>query len=97
MALPHPEGAMPRDGVDPAENTRPLTLGEYRVGLLFNPGGSGLVHDLKARAAEFIDACEDMRQDRGAPIEVQRLVSLAQTAMEEAAMWAVKAATKPGR
>ena len=75
-----------------------MTLGEYRVGITFNPGNNPKVDALKRAAADFIDACEEMRAQEGRPAitgEVARLISLAQTHMEDAAMWAVKAATKP--
>lgn len=67
------------------------SLGERRVRYMFNPGNSSMVADLKRRAAEFINLCEGQAAPR--PREQQRLWVLAQTAMEEAAMWAVKAAT----
>lgn len=72
------------------------TLGEYRVGITFNPGGNPAVDDVKRRAADLIDWCESARANgcAGNP-EAQRLLSLAQTHIEDAAMWAVKAVTKP--
>jgi hypothetical protein len=66
------------------------TLGERRVRLDFNPAG-GDVHFLKRLSAELIDRCEAMKA--GASGEKTRCAALAQTAFEEAAMWAVKAAT----
>jgi len=86
-----------------------MTKGEYRVGVDFNPGGSATVHDLKETAAALIDMVEDISPvradtlastDQGAALfnsEVWRLKALAQTAIEEGAMWAVKAATKKPR
>lgn len=80
------------------------TKGEYRVGITFNPSASGLVDELKRKAADLIDMIEDIavppainddEQLRSA--EICRLKALAQTAAEDAAMWAVKAATKPER
>lgn len=63
------------------------TLGELRVRTDFNVSGSGLVSDIKIKTAELINLCDKLKEKDG------RLVSLAQTAYEEAAMWAVKAAT----
>lgn len=72
------------------------TLGEYRVGITFNPGNNPAVNDVKRRAADLIDWCEDQRANGCADNqEAQRLLSLAQTHIEDAAMWAVKAVTKP--
>jgi hypothetical protein len=68
------------------------TKGEYRVGIDFNPSGSADVNNLKTAAAEFIDLVDDL-SDNGDG-EVIRLKALAMTHAEDAAMWAVKAATK---
>ena len=76
-----------------------MSIGEDRVRVTFNPSAVGLVDQLKQKTAELIDLCESMRgphDDYGVtstPAETSRLISLAQTAYEEAAMWAVKAAT----
>lgn len=70
-----------------------MTLGEYRVGIGFNPSGDATVRDLKEMSAAFIDACHRGSQKASDP-EVERLWALAMTHMEDAAMWAVKAATK---
>lgn len=71
--------------------------GEYRVGLSFNPSNDDTVSDIKRRAASLIDLIDTIPSDRDTARgnEVGRLKALAQTAVEEAAMWAVKAATKP--
>ena len=64
-----------------------MSLGEDRVRTKFNPAGNGSVDQIKQKSAELIDLCEGLKaQD-------PRLAALAQTAYEEAAMWAVKAAT----
>jgi hypothetical protein len=63
------------------------TLGQNRVRLSFNPNSDGLVDQIKIKSAELIDLCEGLKD------KDPRLASLAQTAYEEAAMWAVKAAT----
>lgn len=73
-----------------------MTLGEYRVGISFNPGGHSVVNDLKRRAADFIDQVEVIKLN-AINTEVVRLCALAQTDIETAAMHAVKAATKTPR
>jgi hypothetical protein len=71
------------------------SLGEYRVGIDFNPSKSPVVDKLKTAAAELIDLIDEI-EDK-ADGEVKRLKALAQTHAEDAAMWAVKAATKKSR
>jgi len=73
------------------------TKGEYRVGITFNPSASGIVDEIKRKAADLIDLIESIQSDRSSERgnEVGRLKALAQTEVEAAAMWAVKAATKP--
>lgn len=66
-----------------------LTLGQERVRLSFNPGQNEMVNLIKNKTAELIDLCEQLK-----PLDA-RLASLAQTHYEDAAMWAVKAATTP--
>jgi hypothetical protein len=63
------------------------TIGEKRVRISFNPSQNDIVSQIKQRTADLINLCEDLKEKDG------RLASLAQTAYEEAAMWAVKAAT----
>jgi hypothetical protein len=67
------------------------TLGDKRVRRDFNvsPHAHDLVATIKERTAALIDLCERLKVKDG------RLAALAQTAYEEAAMWAVKAATTP--
>lgn len=78
-----------------------MTLGEYRVGIDFNPGGNPEVKAAKRASADLIDLCETHRRPSGAPGttdgEINRLVAMAQTKIEEAAMDIVKAITKPPR
>jgi len=71
-----------------------MTLGEYKVGISFNPGGNEMVDKLKRAAADLIDLIA-MVETKAAVGEVDRLKALAMTCIEEGAMWAVKAATKP--
>jgi hypothetical protein len=68
------------------------TFGERAVGLSFNPSGDNAVAELKQRAAEFIDACNELR-DAATDPEVKRMYSLAITEAQTAQMWSVKAAT----
>lgn len=67
-----------------------VTLGQKRVRTSFNPSTENMVDVLKAKTAELIDLCEEIK-DRE-----PRLASLAQTAYETGAMWAVKCATTDG-
>jgi hypothetical protein len=81
-----------------------MTKGEFRVGTAFNPSGDDVVANIKAAAAALIDLVEAIPTGLNGPSvegvstscgqERARLKALAQTAVEEAAMWAVKAATK---
>lgn len=64
-----------------------LSVGEQRVRTQFNPSSNGTVDNIKQKTAELINLCEELKSKDG------RLASLAQTSFEEAAMWAVKAAT----
>lgn len=66
------------------------TTGEARVRLDFNPSNNKLVAEIKEQAADLINLCENKLKGRD-----PRLAALAQTAFEEGAMWAVKAATAP--
>ena len=74
-----------------------MTRGEYRVGITFNPGGNEMVNKIKRAAADLIDLVDTMTPDTQdeRSSEVSRLLALAATHIEDAAMWAVKAATKP--
>ena len=69
-----------------------MTNGEYRVGISFNPGGNPMVDKIKRAAADLIDLVETVEGEGEG--EVGRLKALAMTSIEDAAMWAVKAATK---
>ena len=72
-----------------------MTLGEYRVGITFNPGGNPTVDKIKRAAADLIDLIETIEETHTNVGEILRLKALAKTHVEDAAMWAVKAATKP--
>ena len=77
-----------------------MTKGEYRVGISFNPSNDDMVGKIKRAAADLIDLIDGIGMEGVAPggissnPEVMRLKALAQTHIEDAAMWAVKAATK---
>lgn len=73
-----------------------VTLGEYRVGIDFNPGKNPSVDKIKRLAADLIDLCRTEADNTDNP-EVERLWALAMTHLEDAAMWAVKATTKRNR
>jgi hypothetical protein len=74
-----------------------MTIGEDRVRIKFNPSDMSLVSTIKQKSAELIDLCEQSKEPVGSKMlkdsETNRLWSLAQTHYEDAAMWAVKAAT----
>ena len=63
------------------------TIGEKRVRTSFNPSQVDVVAQIKQKSAELINLCEELKA------KDPRLASIAQTSYEEAAMWAVKAAT----
>lgn len=74
------------------------TLGEYRVGIDFNPSANPTVKTIKKVAANLIYLTTLIEAEPDVEIpEVERLKALAMTAFEEGAMWAVKAATKRAR
>jgi len=63
------------------------TLGELRVRTEFNPSKDSNVDLIKQKTAELINLVDSL------PTADRRLCAIAQTTYEEAAMWAVKAAT----
>ena len=71
-----------------------MTLGENRVRVAFNPSASGVVDAIKQRSAELINLVNELEVEGVTDVsEFSRCKSLAMTAYEEAAMWAVKATT----
>lgn len=72
-----------------------LSLGEKRIRTEFNPSAVGNVNFIKEKSADLINICEGLKPKSEEEVfpEKLRLIALAQTAYEEAAMWAVKAAT----
>lgn len=98
------------------------TIGQYRVGIHFNPSGADNVGMVKRMGADYIDAIIMLRDQRMKELdsqyeaaegvvpavlpdpalseqicEVARLAEAAIDAVEDAAMWAVKALTKGKR
>jgi hypothetical protein len=71
-----------------------MTNGEYRVGINLNPSADDTVGRIKRAAADLIDLIETIPADTE---DRPRLKALAQNHIEDAAMLAVKAATKPAR
>lgn len=73
------------------------TLGQKRVKAEFNPAKNDIIDQIKNKAAELIDLIETLRGEKTADNqytvsgEKHRLVSIAQTDVETAAMYAVKA------
>ena len=77
------------------------TIGQYRVGVSFNPSKNEMVDDIKEKTAELITLLEKFKIIKSPLDEINpfglegcRLITLAQDSYEEAAMWAVKAITK---
>ncbi len=76
-----------------------MTIGEDRVRMKFNPSADSLVDKIKQQSAKLIDLCDQAWADQilsgesSGGGEAARLWSLAITHYENAAMWAVKAAT----
>jgi hypothetical protein len=73
-----------------------MSLGEDRVRVKFNPTDNSLVSQIKQKSAELIALCGTMKPKDGNAAQMSetlRLIALAQTHYEDAAMWAVKAAT----
>ena len=86
-----------KEGGSEVSTEFPMTLGQQRVRVNFNVSGDDTVSLLKKKSAKLIDICNEMKPTKvelnAMDIEKIRLIALAQTAYEEAAMWAVKAAT----
>jgi hypothetical protein len=74
-----------------------MSLGEDRVRIKFNPSDDSLVSQIKQKTAELIDLCNESKPlsaaDYAPNLEAARHWALAMTHYEDAAMWAVKAAT----
>lgn len=72
-----------------------MTTGEKRVRVQFNPSQKGNVQRAKEKIAEIIDVLDEFKNDdtNNHDSEAHRLIAIAQTSLEEAAMWTVKALT----
>ena len=78
------------------QGREPMSLGEDRVRIKFNPSDNSLVSQIKQKAAELIDICNEARGEvptNPSDAEIARCWALAMTDFENGAMWAVKAAT----
>ena len=84
-----------RASLEQYEREQAMSLGEDRVRTKFNPSDNSLVAQIKQKSAELIDLVQAMPKPEAERerAEFARLCALASTAYEEAAMWAVKAAT----
>jgi len=71
----------------PFSNPNTETIGEQRVRTSFNVGDNTDVDKIKKACAELINLCESLKD------KDPRLCAIAQTKLEESAMWAVKLAT----
>ncbi len=92
-----PPGSL-EQGVAANKNAESFSLGARRVRESFNPSKDSMVDKIKRYTADLIDLCEELRNivpPNTNPAEQYRLIALAQTHYEDAAMWAVKAATTP--
>lgn len=67
------------------------TIGEKRVRTSFNVSNDNFVDRIKLETASIINQIDSLKD--GSHPEKLRLIELAITAYEQAAMWAVKAAT----
>lgn len=72
--------------------TAELSFGQKAVGLTFNPGGSGDVHQIKTHYASLIDMLQGFKDATDNP-ERKRQLSVAITEAQTSQMWAVKAVT----
>lgn len=73
---------------------KPFTFGQKRVGISFNPSGNPNVDQCKQLAADAIDHLKWL-SDESSNQEAKRCFAEAMTLFESAAMWGVKAITKP--
>ena len=73
------------------ENSK-KSIGEKRVRVNFNPMGTDKIMFKKKEFAQLIDGLESEKKETTDP-EKLRLIATAQTKIEEAAMWTIKAMT----
>ena len=75
------------------ESIKEKSLGERRIRTDFNPSNVSIVDTIKQNTAKLINLIDYVGEELPEDQEKIRCIRLAQTAYEEAAMWAVKAAT----
>ena len=68
------------------------SIGEKRIRVNFNPMGTDKIMFKKKEFASLIDELESEKKQTTDP-EKLRLIATAQTKIEEAAMWTIKAMT----
>jgi hypothetical protein len=78
---------------DITEFTRPMTLGEKRCHIGFNPSADDKIGQFKRMMANAIDYCDHELQVSDDP-EAKRCFSIAMTELETAQMYAVKGIAK---
>lgn len=72
------------------QNKMEKTLGQKRVKADFNPANNGVVDQIKNKCAKLIDLLETLRTE-GSSSEQNRVISIAQTEIESASHFGVKA------
>jgi hypothetical protein len=73
--------------------TRPMTLGEKRCHINFNPSADDKIGTFKRMMADAIDYCNNELLESSDP-EAKRCFSIAMTELETAQMYAVKGIAK---
>jgi len=76
-----------------AMSTRPMTLGEKRCHIDFNPSSDDKIGTFKRMMANAIDYCQTELAESSDP-EAKRCFSIAMTELETAQMYAVKGIAK---
>lgn len=76
-----------------AMSTRPMTLGEQRCHIDFNPSSDDKIGTFKRMMANAIDYCQTELIESSDP-EAKRCFSIAMTELETAQMYAVKGIAK---
>lgn len=70
------------------------TLGQRRIDVDFSPSDDGRIRMIKVMAADLIDAIDAIPAEG---TDTRRCQAVAMTAIEDGAMWAVKAAARSAR
>lgn len=79
---------------DENEPQRPMTLGEKRVHLNFNPSADDKIGQFKRMIADAIDFCHNEVKGKSMEMETARVFDIAMTHLETAQMYAVKGIAK---